>query len=60
MGRVRQLQKDNLINEIDDKYELNLSDEDYESLRRLSTADIFFIDKLINRALKNKEKDDVK
>jgi len=45
--------KDRIIDELDDRYDLQLSDEEYECLRKLTKADLFTLTLLLSRIHKN-------
>lgn len=45
--------KDNIIDELDNRYTLNLSDEEYERLRKFTKGDLFLLTVLFARAGKN-------
>jgi len=50
--------KDECINELDDKYELVLSEEEYERLRRLTLNELYLITVLFARALRASSRTD--
>ena len=56
MSKIFPTNKDHIIDDLDDQYDLKLSDEEYERLRHLTQADLFLLTALIARSMKNKEK----
>jgi hypothetical protein len=49
VSKVFPRDKDLVIDELDDDYKLNLSEEEYERLRQLTLADLFFLTQLFAR-----------
>ena len=47
--------KDHIIDELDDDYDLNLSEEEYDRLRKQTEAQLFLFAVLLARATKNKK-----
>lgn len=59
MSRVLPTQKDGIIDDMDEAFELALTDSEYERLRRLTQADLFLVTLLLSRATrKAREKDE--
>jgi len=49
--------KDNIINDLEDEYDLDLTDQEYDSLRKLTKSELYLITLLMSRAVrKAKEK----
>lgn len=51
--RVIPTEKDNIIDDMDEKYGLDLDDEKYERLRRLSASDLLLVTLLLERSRKH-------
>lgn len=58
MSKLFPSDKDHIIDELDDRYELHLTDEETERLRRLTAQQLFFVTELMSRARKSFKKPD--
>lgn len=47
--------KDHIINELEDEYELGLTEEEYQRLRKLTAADLLLVTMLFSRSRKNRK-----
>lgn len=45
--------KDHIIDELDERYGLQLDDADYDRLRKLTEAELLLVTMLMSRAVKN-------
>lgn len=48
--------KDNIIDDLENSYDLDLSEEEYDRLRQLTQAELFLVTMLMARAIKNERK----
>lgn len=53
MSRTFPSNKDHIIDELDDKFKLKLSDEEYDRLRKLTEAQLYLLTILFSRSQKN-------
>jgi len=52
MSKIFPNNKDNIIDDLDDEYNLNLSDEEYDRLRKITEAQLLLFAVLLARAKK--------
>lgn len=57
MSKVFPNEKDNVIDDLDERYVLDLTDEEYDRLRGLRTQDLLLFTVLLSRARKAKATD---
>lgn len=57
MSVVFPTDKDHVIDELDDVYKLELTDEEYERLRRLTNSELLLVAVLFGRARRNANRD---
>lgn len=53
MSKSFPTQKDEIINDLDDMYGLQLTDEEYGRMRKMTEAELFLITALFSRARRN-------
>lgn len=52
MSKLFPTEKDNIIDDFDEQFKLELTDDEYDRLRKMSAADLFLLTILFLRALK--------
>jgi len=58
MSKVFPSDKDHIIDDLDDDYGLELTEEEYDKLRKMTAQQLFFITQLFSRAIKASKKID--
>lgn len=54
MSKIIPTNKDHIIDDMDDQYQLSLTEDEYDRLRKLTEAELLFVVLLLARATKSK------
>jgi hypothetical protein len=57
MSKAFPTEKDNIIDQMDDDYKLSLTDEEHDSLSKMTKAHLFLVTALLSRAIRKREED---
>lgn len=55
MSKTFLTNRDHIINDLEDEYDLNLSEEEYDRLRKITEGQLLLFAVLLARAIKNKK-----